>query len=147
MSEDIKDIDVNVWPGKVKFTGDVRGHYSGCIVEEFSSPHVAQQMNAYSEAHPERLIVNITPIMGGVLVAYTVTIDADQQWVLDQRAEAVQAEVQKRVDERNANARKERELKEKMEAEQRRLANVGLKCERNHKKDKKKGTSDADNQE
>lgn len=138
MSEDKKsEVLAKEYPGKIN-VADVRGNYPGCEAKEFKS---AEEMNAFFSENPNRLVVMIAPraraYPGGIkedviFCLYTKVVTEEE---LREQAE-VQEEVNKAIEKRRA-ARAEveekvREERIKQEQEQKRLIEVGRKCEHHH---------------
>jgi hypothetical protein len=125
------------YPGKINFA-DVRGNYPGCAAIEFRD---AIEMNSFFADNPNRLVVAVFPtqrrFMGGVVEFY-ITCLYTKILTDEEIAEfnEVQSEARRLIDERKAKREAARKLieeeKVKQLQEQKRLLDLGRKCEENH---------------
>ncbi len=137
-----KDRTMKEWgdkyPGKMAMA-DVRGTYSGCTVQVFSSPEaagLASQINTYFAENPGLLVVDVRywSSPGASHAALTFTAQVSESYIED--LNIAQAKVDEFMTE--LKLKKAEELHANMTAEElrieenKRLAQVGRQCEQNH---------------
>lgn len=120
------------------------GHFSGCLAVEFTQVggglSVAEQLNAYADSYPGRVLTHMQPLSsGGLLCFFTYLLDEDELWVMKERADAIEKYVEEKREEKYSSERAQLEAEKEAAEETTRLADVGRKCEHNHRKDMKLG--------
>ena len=130
------DVNPVPYPGKINWTGEIRGHYSGTKCVQFdrsANKPLADQINEFFEANPNQLVVGLFPIGdAAVIMFYTATLTPEEIEKINRFGREIRA----KMAEEEAKAeemKQENKIKvEKAVQEQNRLADVGKTCESNH---------------
>ncbi len=137
--------DEQTGPGRINTAGAMSGHYSRCkavrlqahpcVADVPCSTGVDEAFNAWAEENKGFLVVDMRPLAdGSLLVLYTSLLTEVQLRVLTKFGE----EINQRVREEEARMAEAQEaVAAKREAENKRLIELGKRCEQNHKKVKK----------
>lgn len=125
------------WPGKIAYSGEIRGHYAGCRLASFQT---AEEVNDFFEQTPHVICVNLFTTATGIFALYTTALNADElddlaAWGREQRQYMVERQAMRDQTKLDAQAA---ERAEKLELK--RLAELGRRHESNcGKGEKKKG--------
>jgi hypothetical protein len=125
--------DVANRPGHIQFDRGEGQMYTGCKYTGFDDVSL---MNTFFEVNPGYLVVDISPLPNGqVYVLYTSVLTADQMSDLQEWGRQVDQFMSERKAARDEAKNSAEAAALKAEAERARLAELGRKCEQNHKKD------------
>jgi hypothetical protein len=127
------------YPGKINYSGEIRGHYSGCKMIAFSC---AEDMNTFFENTQHVIVVQIVPTATSINVLYTTALTPEElddlgAWGRDMREFMASREAARQADRDAAQ-----KIKDDAAAEEKRLAALGRQCEVNHPKAPKTVTID-----
>lgn len=134
-------------PGHIRYSCHRDGgSYSGCKLERFISEtgpketvHAIDKCNAFFAANENLSVMDMWVHEHEVVVLYTNFMDEEELEDFNMAAEELRGLMEKRREERRKAKLESLEGAEKDAAEQKRLAEVGKKCEQNHSKKAKKG--------
>lgn len=117
-------------PGKINYMNE-RGSATGCRAIVFTS---ADDLNTFFEQNSGLLVVEIKPLpTSALLCLYTQALGDEELEDFREFNYLVREHMDKKRAERDEQKAKNEEAKLKAEAEAKRLAELGRKCENNHK--------------
>lgn len=119
--------------GKLNFML-MNGRASECAVKLFIGSYPDKQLNEWGAANPNCVIVHMEGNESYIRIGYTLVLDEQEIQDRQEVAFIVEQELQKLRAQRAAAKQSEDDARAKAEAERNRLADVGRKCESNHKK-------------
>lgn len=125
--------DVANRPGHIQFDRGEGQMYTGCKLETFPSPGA---LNHFFETHPGYLVVDVKPLDDGTVYAlFTSVLTTEQMQDLQEWGRQVDQFMAERKAARDEAKNSAEAAAHKAEAERARLAELGRKCEQNHRKD------------
>jgi beta-galactosidase GanA len=131
-----KKFGADKYPGHINVANQY-GHFSGCKAVTFSN---SEKFNAFftEEENQSLLVVDVrNDAQGNIVALYTCVMDADDMDFMKERAHFINEHMEKWKEERNRERAQGEEQEALNKKELARLAELGRKCEQNHKKDKK----------